>query len=263
MKRDSALYYILRITCAMCFIGHGSFGVITKPVWCNYFAVFGIGKIASYQLMPIVGVVDILLGLILLFYPLRFAAVWLVIWGLFTAVLRPLSGESIGEVFERAGNYGTPFILLMLCSSPPAIASLWQKLDNPKIENDRDENFIRICMQVFSGLLLAGHAWLNLSAKESLVKQYSQFGFSDPFMSAKVIGALELLGALIIIVKPVKEIVLVLLFWKMASELLYPAYRVLEWVERGGSYGLLLGLFVYLRTQEKRVLPQNAALYVS
>ena len=64
----------------MCFIGHGAFGMITKPIWCNYFAVFGIGPTAAYNLMPVVGAVDILLGVFLLFYPLRFSAVWLVFW---------------------------------------------------------------------------------------------------------------------------------------------------------------------------------------
>ncbi len=37
------LHYTLRIASAMCFIGHGAFGIITKKIWLNYFAVFGIG----------------------------------------------------------------------------------------------------------------------------------------------------------------------------------------------------------------------------
>ena len=39
------IHYTLRIAAAMCFIGHGAFGIITKPIWCNYFALFGIDKV--------------------------------------------------------------------------------------------------------------------------------------------------------------------------------------------------------------------------
>ena len=83
------IYYTLRFASAMCFIGHGCFGIITKQIWCNYFAVFGIGHDMAYQLMPVVGTVDVLMGISLLFYPTRVILTWLVIWGFITAsVLR-------------------------------------------------------------------------------------------------------------------------------------------------------------------------------
>jgi hypothetical protein len=49
------IHYTLRVAVAMCFIGHGAFGIITKPVWCNYFALFGIGHDIAYRLMPLLG----------------------------------------------------------------------------------------------------------------------------------------------------------------------------------------------------------------
>src|ERR1700761_5555556 len=91
------LHYVLRLAIAMCFIGHGAFGIITKPIWVNYFAVFGIGQVWAYKLMPVLGAFDILLGLVILVKPLRVIAVWLVVWGLVTAALRPLSGEPFAE----------------------------------------------------------------------------------------------------------------------------------------------------------------------
>jgi len=103
LNTEQKIYYTLRIAAAMCFIGHGSFGIITKAIWCNYFAVFGIGHDMAYHLMPILGSVDILMGLSLLFYPVRAIAFWLVIWGFITATLRPLSGEPFPELLERAG----------------------------------------------------------------------------------------------------------------------------------------------------------------
>ena len=53
---ETKIYYTLRFAVAMCFIGHGAFGVITKPIWCNYFAVFGIGHDEAYRLMPCLAV---------------------------------------------------------------------------------------------------------------------------------------------------------------------------------------------------------------
>src|ERR1700761_9269811 len=115
IQLDKKIHYTLRFAAAMCFIGHGSFGIITKEVWCNYFAVFGIGHNMAYHLMPILGSVDILMGISLLIYPTSIILLWLVIWGVITASLRPLSGEHFAEMIERAGNYGAPLTLLILC----------------------------------------------------------------------------------------------------------------------------------------------------
>jgi len=106
---NTKIYYALRFASAMCFIGHGAFGIITKQIWCNYFAVFGMGHDLAYQLMPILGVIDILIGISLLIYPTRAVLLWLVIWGVTTALLRPLSGEPFAETIERAGNYGARY----------------------------------------------------------------------------------------------------------------------------------------------------------
>jgi len=79
---EQNIYYTLRLAVAMCFIGHGAFGVITKPIWCNFFAILGIGQDLAYQLMPPVGILDILMGIIILIYPIRAIFGWLVFWGL-------------------------------------------------------------------------------------------------------------------------------------------------------------------------------------
>jgi hypothetical protein len=100
LNLQQKLHYTLRFAMAMCFIGHGSFGIITKSIWCNYFAVFGIGKVMAYQLMPWLGGFDIICGIIMLIYPLRVIPLWLVIWGAITAFLRPISGEPLAEFIE-------------------------------------------------------------------------------------------------------------------------------------------------------------------
>jgi len=256
MKTTShSLHYIFRIACAMCFIGHGAFGIITKAVWCNYFGVFGIGPDTAYQLMPVVGVMDITFGIILLTYPLRIAAGWLVVWGLFTALLRPLSGESFGEFFERAGNYGAPLILLFVSHAGAFTPRGWlQKLEPREIDDEQHWRTITIGLQVIAFALLAGHGWLNLIGKAGLLKQYEALGFSDPLQVAHRVGLVEVGGAVLLLVKPFRQVVLLFFVWKMASELFYPSYELWEWVERGGSYGVLLGLWLVLRERNYTIL---------
>ena len=104
LNTQQKLHYTLRLAVAMCFIGHGSFGIITKEIWCNYFAVFGIGKTMAYQLMRPLGGFDIICGVVMLIYPMRIIPLWLLIWGMATALLRPISGEPFAEFIERAGN---------------------------------------------------------------------------------------------------------------------------------------------------------------
>ncbi|MBT1707720.1 hypothetical protein KK062_05790 [Fulvivirgaceae bacterium PWU5] len=244
---SNRLHYLFRIACAMCFIGHGAFGIITKQIWCNYFGVFGIGEALAYQLMPVVGIVDILLGLILIVYPIRAAAAWLVFWGLFTASLRPLSGEPFAEFLERAGNWGAPLILLML-SGPigPGIRSWFKKMEPGTPLSEKQLRSIELWLKIIACTLLVGHGWLNLIEKKGLINQYISLGFHAPVLMAHIVGFLEVACGLSFLIRPVKHVVLVFFVWKMTSELFYPAWELFEWVERGGSYAALLGLFVVL-----------------
>ena len=63
-------YWILRVGAALCFIGHGAFGFITKAAWVPYFGVVGIAEPWAWRLMPWVGAVDVMAGMAVLFAPL-------------------------------------------------------------------------------------------------------------------------------------------------------------------------------------------------
>lgn len=238
------IHFVLRIAVAMCFIGHGSFGIITKPVWCNYFAVMGLGEEAAYFMMPVVGVIDIFLGLSLLLYPLRIVPAWLVVWGLFTALLRPLSGEPFAEFIERAGNYGAPLAMLILAGIDWPKMHLLDKIDARTGITDNHNRFLEQCLKVSGFLLLTGHAWLNLSGKPALLQQYGRLGFSAPAHIAQAAGVVELIFAGMVLLKPNKYILPVIILWKMGSELFYPHWALFEWVERAGSYGVLIALWL-------------------
>lgn len=112
------LFWLLRMACAFEFIGHGAFGIITKSGWVPYFGVVRIPEWLAYRLMPVVGSVDILFGFIVLLKPIRVVLLYMAVWGLWTASLRPLSGEPLWELIERAPNYLIPFALLYLRGIP-------------------------------------------------------------------------------------------------------------------------------------------------
>lgn len=241
------IYYILRIACAMCFIGHGAFGIITKAIWCNYFAVFGMGHNMAYTFMPYVGIIDICFGLMILFYPVRIVFGWLVIWGAITASLRPLSGEPFAEFIERAGNYGAPLALLLLTYSKE---NKWFKpITLQQIEfNKTTIKRVTICLRVVVFLLFVGHGWLNIIEKKSLLDQYKLLGFPNTANVAHIIGSLEILAAFSILIRPLPYVLLIFFVWKMLSEMVYPKWEIFEFIERGGSYGCILALWFLTRS---------------
>jgi hypothetical protein len=241
------IHYTLRLAVGMCFIGHGSFGVITKSVWCNYFAVFGIGHDLAYHLMPWVGSIDIILGVTMLIYPIRAIAAWLMIWGTATALLRPLSGEPVAEFIERAGNFGAPLALLILSGKMKKNIGYWFSQIDPDVHiSGTTFKTLQYCLRIIVFLLLCGHSWLNLIGKQTLLDQYAALGFSDTLNVAHTTGLFELAGAFWILIQPNRFIIVLFLVWKIASELLYPQYELFEWIERGGSYCSLFALLLLL-----------------
>jgi len=246
------LHYTLRIAAAMCFIGHGAFGIITKAIWCNYFALFGIGKEMAYRLMPVAGTVDILLGILLLMKPFRAIAAWLVIWSIITALCRPLSGEPFAEFIERAGNYGAPLCLLLMTGGIKLNFRWFLSIMSPdEPVDDKSMGSVKMFLRFTVFLLLLGHGWLNLIQKPGLINQYSSLGFSNPVNISLIAGIFEIMAAIAVLVKPVRPLLVAFLIWKMGTELFYPHFEIFEWVERGGSYGCILALWLCLNPVTK------------
>ena len=120
LATGATLYWLLRVACGLEFVGHGAFGVLTKAAWVPYYGVLGIPPEWAYTLMPLTGSVDIFLGLLVLLKPLRAALLYMALWGLWTALLRPLSGEPVWETIERAPNYLVPAAFLAVRGLPVA-----------------------------------------------------------------------------------------------------------------------------------------------
>ncbi|MBE7524842.1 hypothetical protein HS096_00370 [candidate division WWE3 bacterium] len=114
--------WVLRIAVAGEFLGHGVFAVQGKPAWIQWFQVFGISDPSlAAQILFAVGLLDIVIAVLVLFYPVRIAVLWMAIWGFWTALLRPIVGEPIWDFIERWANWGAPLALLLLLGWPKTL----------------------------------------------------------------------------------------------------------------------------------------------
>lgn len=119
MENTKKIEWILRVAVAGEFLGHGAFALQGKKAWIEWFPVFGISTPEpATTLLIIAGIVDVTLAVLLLLKPVRIALLWMVIWGFWTALLRPIVGEPIWDFVERWANWGAPLALLLLVGWP-------------------------------------------------------------------------------------------------------------------------------------------------
>ena len=234
------------------FVGHGAAGITLKEGWVKYFAVFGFDRSTAFTLMPIVGTIDISLGILGFVSPRRWALVWCAFWGIMTASLRPLAGESVWEVLDRAGNYGGPLAFLLLSGFPRTAREWtepirWQPVTRAVLKR------VAIALQWITALVLIGHGAYNaLVQKKTLLDQYTKAGLTSlPVLGARFMPALgwfEMALGVAIAVRPIRALVLAACVYKVGTELLYPltGYPLYEFVERGFTYVAPLALFLLL-----------------
>ena len=247
------LQWMLRVGAFLCFVGHGAFGIMTKSAWLPYFAVASIGPDTAYRLMPLIGALDVSMGLLVLITPRPAVIYWMIGWAVWTALLRPLAGESVWEAVERAGNYGVPAALLCLVVSPASVKELilpsrFRSL-TPEIL-DRT----RLVLSVVVALLLVGHGVLGLEGKPGLVANYAAVLPSGAaVIAAPVDGVVEIALAIAVLQWPSVSLAVFIALWKVATESLFlvAGQPIWEFVERGGSYAapLALAIVIWLRSR--------------
>lgn len=263
------LHWILRVTAALCFIGHGAWGVITKAGWLPFFDVVGIPEAWAWRLMPIVGLFDIGMGIALLVLgPRRAILAWMTFWTLWTAALRPLAGMGMWEFWERAGNYVPPALLLLLGG-----AFAWRNRDEWLRSYDepaltaRTVEVLHWSLRVGLALLLIGHGGFGVfQRKAMLVDHWAALGLPADLGFLVGIGLFEFALAVIVLIRPNITMLLYVLAWKLLTEALYPLSGGLldsfEFIERAGDYGVpvaMLQIAMWRRSQglaEAPKLPQ-------
>jgi hypothetical protein len=254
------LHWILRIGVAAEFFGHGLAGLYRSPAWIPYFTLFGFSKQFSHDhLFYVTGSFDILMAALVLLRPMRAAMLYMAVWGMFTAWLRPITGESWFELVERGANYGMPAAFLLLSGWGGATLRPWFERVGPSA--DLSEDVARRLAWVMQGgiaLLLIGHGGLGLVAdKKEWFDFFRWFGISAASVSAhhlmQSVGLFEVALGVAVLVKPWRGLLLFILVWKVGTELLRPLVGQpnFQFIERAGDYVLpvtLLWVLVWLRS---------------
>jgi hypothetical protein len=115
MNNQKKMQWILRIAVAGEFIGHGALALGGKADWVGWVQkLSGFSAPVSTNVILVIGAVDILLALIVLVRPIKPLLLWMAFWGFFTALLRPIVGQSIWDFIERFANWGAPLALFYL-----------------------------------------------------------------------------------------------------------------------------------------------------
>ena len=121
MKSTKTAEWILRIAVAGEFLGHGVFALQGKEGWIKYFTAVSISPEMAVKLMPIIGVVDVTLAVLILVRPVRILVLWMAFWGFLTALIRPIGGDPIWDFVERFANIGAPLALIFILGWPKKI----------------------------------------------------------------------------------------------------------------------------------------------
>ena len=249
---EKAVFHVLRVAAAMCFVGHGAFGILTKAAWLPYFAVVGIGPDLGYAFMPLIGLVDILLGISMLARPTKAALVYMTFWAVWTAMLRPLAGQGVPEMLERAGNYGVPLALLLVGFLAWPQGG-WLAPLAPRALDRATLRQVAWVLRVTTATLLLGHGLLAVGGKPQLVKHLAAAGLGDGGASSLGLvaaqGWIEIALAAAVLVFSAWPVLLAAFVWKVATEMLFPLSGdyLWEFIERGGSYGAPLALALLVR----------------
>ena len=284
---QTQLHWTLRVTVALCFIGHGTWGLITKSGWLPFFASQGIEPELAWTLQPLIGAFDIIMALLLLRKSNRAILIWMFLWALWTAMLRPLAGNldkpvevtkgqwvveireearpdktQTWEFWERAGNWGPPFMLLVMGGAfALSRKDLLGGYEEPEITDSTIDTIFFLC-KLCLALLLIGHAGFGFAVqKQMLIDHWQSIGVKADATFISQIGYAELGLGILIFLAPVRPLVFLALGWKLFTEFLYvPAdtvtgmgiVNIFEWIERWGDYGIPLVMLYILSYRAKR-----------
>lgn len=116
--KNRYMEWVLRIGVFGEFLGHGILGLQGKKQWIGWTQqLTGVDASMATQLIFLVGLLDITVACIVLIKPLKPVLLWATFWGFWTAILRPIVGESILEFIERWANWAAPLALFMLLNA--------------------------------------------------------------------------------------------------------------------------------------------------
>jgi uncharacterized membrane protein YphA (DoxX/SURF4 family) len=262
------LEWVLRLSVALCFIGHGFWGTVSKPGWVGLITPMGFSEATALALLPWIGWADIVLGVLVIYKP-RSVLLWKAfLWACFTPLLRPLAGMSWFEVPERAGNYGIPLAFLVLAGGMGLMKTWWngfEVIDEPESKlTDDVVRQVKLVLQISVGTLLVGHGGLMAVAQMPMYLEHFQaIGIPATQTFVNALGLGEMVLGIVVAVRPMAPVVWVVFFWKLFTESLFPIagrpIDVFETIERWGDYGGCIALLLILHYLARRAVGPGGA----
>ena len=156
------------------------------------------------------------------------------------------------EFWERAGNWGPPFILLVMGGTFALTRKdLLESFEEPKIKDSTIDTIFFLCKSCLA-LLLIGHAGFGFAVeKQMLIDHWQSVGVNADVAFITQVGYAEFALGVLIFIAPLRPLIFLALGWKLFTEFLYvPAdtvsgmgvVNIFEWIERWGDYGIPLAM---------------------
>ena len=183
--------------------------------------------------------------------PIRAMLVWMTFWGIFTATIRPLSGENWFELPERTYNFLIAFSFLYLSGFPTRLKEWFTPLlpsKIPSLTRPKAHNLGIILRITIAGMLMDHGAYGAIVQKEVYLKHWASVGITanvvDPWTFIIAVGIMEIAIGIAVLIRPFYSLLAFIFAWKLFTEFLYPmsGTPIFEWIERGGSYAAPLAL---------------------
>jgi len=110
--KTDVVEWVLRLGIAGTFIGHGCLAINANPAWIPLITTVGFSANMAINLLPVIGILDIIIALLVLVKPYKPVLYWVVFWTVITAFSRVLAGQGMLEFIERFSNIACPLALL-------------------------------------------------------------------------------------------------------------------------------------------------------
>jgi hypothetical protein len=112
MSNEKRFEWLLRIGVAGEFLGHGLLAVGGKADWVGWISqMTGVASNTAVTMLLVIGIWDIVVAGIILVKPVKPILLWAAFWGFWTALVRPLVGQSWLDFVERSANWAAPLAL--------------------------------------------------------------------------------------------------------------------------------------------------------
>ena len=197
-------------------------------------------------------------GVIAFIKPVRAMLLDMTFWGLWTACLRPLAGEGVWELIERAGNFGVPLAFLALAGWPQLRIDWVTTMEAPVLTPKR-ARLLAWILRVTTGLLLIGHGGFGAVMHKDWTGYFAAIGIGAATVDARslttAVGWFEIALGLLVLAWPRVSLLAFVFGWKIATEWLRPlaGEPLWEFIERFGNFAAPLAL-LYLIIRDKGVV---------